>query len=266
MRASSPSRSHHASQSGPTPSPASDWVVSPDHATRVSSSSRTARTASSTSSAATAASNSVSSLRISACRAVGARHRPDEPEEAGATPWPSFSQRPGRPARRWGGSTPLRDYFRLAGPPHGHDAVADHGRRASVEIEHAPRVLVDAEYPPGVRQLRLEDGQPPLAQIAEAGVVVAPLGVVVVGDDRHVGPEGAEQVEPVGPDRVGTHLVDLVHRHRVAAQREGGGAGEHHAPPVGQLVGEQIGHVGPGPLAQGVGGAAGPGEHPAGRP
>ena len=85
---------------------------------------------------------------------------------------------------------------------------------AGVEVEDASGVLVDAEHPAVVGHLRLQGGQAPLAQVAEPGVVGAALGVVVVGDDRHVGTEHTEQVEPVGPHRVGADLVDLVHRAR----------------------------------------------------
>ena len=64
------------------------------------------------------------------------------------------------------------------------------------------------------------------------------------------GPSAPEQVEPVRPHRIGPHLVDLVDRYRVTAEREGGGTGEDHAPAVGQFVGQQVGHVGARPTAR----------------
>ena len=72
--------------------------------------------------------------------------------------------------------------------------------------------------------------QPPLAEVAEPGVVGAALGVVEVRDDRGPQPGGpAEHVEPVEPARLLADLVDLVDRHRHAAR--GSGPPRRRTPP-----------------------------------
>ena len=58
---------------------------------------------------------------------------------------------------------------------------------------------VDPEHEVPRGKEGLQDPQPGLAQVAEARVVAAALGVVVVGDDRHGEAEGGEQVESVKP-------------------------------------------------------------------
>ena len=52
------------------------------------------------------------------------------------------------------------------------------------EVEDAGGVLVDAQDAGLVGELALQFDESLLAQVAEAGVVVAAFGVVVVGDDR----------------------------------------------------------------------------------
>ncbi|MGI9121171.1 MAG: hypothetical protein ACR2G7_13810 [Acidimicrobiales bacterium] len=95
--------------------------------------------------------------------------------------------------------------------------------------------------------------------------MVAPLGVVVVRDHRHRRETGhGQQVEAFEPVEVLAHLVDLVDGHRGGAEGEGGGAGKRHAPASFELVCEHAGDRGSGPLAQGVGRAAGAGEDEAG--
>ncbi len=79
-----------------------------------------------------------------------------------------------------------------------------------------------------VGQLRFHAGQPLLAEVAEAGVVVAALGVVVVRDHhRRQAADRSTRFEPRHPVRIDAGLVDLVHRHGVRAERQRGGAGQH---------------------------------------
>ena len=95
------------------------------------------------------------------------------------------------------------------------------------------------------RQRPFEHPQPSLAHVAEPGVVVAALGVVVVRDDR--GPQTgrlAEQVEAVQPGRIRPDLVDLVDRDRRHAEGQRGGARHRDDAAVGQLPGEAAG-IGP---------------------
>ena len=127
----------------------------------------------------------------------------------------------------------------------GEPAVAEHTRCLLREVEQDGRVLVDPEHERLVGQFPFQQRQPPLAQIAEAGVVGAALGVVVVRDHRHLEGDAGQEIEPVEPVGRRAHLVDLVHGHREPPQRERGGAGERDAPAGLELVGD-IGEAGGG--------------------
>ena len=117
--------------------------------------------------------------------------------------------------------TRLRPAARTVAPPRPSTvAVPD------FEVEQQGRVRVDAQHEDVIGQLSLEAREAALAEVAEARVVGATLGVVVVGDDGHAQAQGSEDVEPIEPVGVRTDLVDLVDRDRVGAQRQGGGAGE----------------------------------------
>ena len=72
---------------------------------------------------------------------------------------------------------------RGAPAPHGERAATGDRDRAGVEVHDDRGVLVDAEHPGVVGQHRFHHRQPPLAHVAEARVVRAALGVVVVRDD-----------------------------------------------------------------------------------
>ena len=134
-----------------------------------------------------------------------------------------------------------------------------------VEIERDGGVLVDADDEGVRRQHLLHLRQSTFAQVAEPGVVVAALGVVVVRDhhDRQAG-HLPDEVEPLGPGRWLARLVDLVHRHRVRAEGERGGAGEDDHAAALEPIGEQLRDLGVAPLPQRVGRAARTGEDPAG--
>ena len=70
-------------------------------------------------------------------------------------------------------------------------AAAEDRRGVGVEVEDHAGVLVDAEHERAGGQLPLEPLQPGQTEVAEAGVVVAALGVVEVGDDGDGQPERA---------------------------------------------------------------------------
>ncbi len=93
-------------------------------------------------------------------------------------------------------------------------ALADDLGGVGVEIDDDAGVLVDAEDEHPVGQRRLQHGEASLAEVAEPGVVVAALLVVVVRNHGDVEPDLAQDVEPVDPVRVRADLVDLVHGHR----------------------------------------------------
>ena len=137
---------------------------------------------------------------------------------------------------------------------------------ALVQVEDAGGVLVHPQDEDVVGQLGLEGGQAPLAHVAEPGVVVAALGVVEVRHDHRPQAHLGHQVEAVQPVRPVAHLVDLVHRQGVRAQGAGGGAGKGDGAAGAQLLGQDHRHLAAGPLLQGVGRAAGPGEHVGGLP
>ena len=112
--------------------------------------------------------------------------------------------------------------------------------------------------------LALENGQTSFAQVAEAGVVIAPLGVVIVRYHTDLRAQERRQIQARFPNRVRSDLVYLIHRYREPAEGEGGRAGKHHASAVLELVGEKVGDVGLGPLAECIGRATRSGEDPLG--
>ena len=59
--------------------------------------------------------------------------------------------------------------------------------------------------------------------VAPAGVVVATLGIVVVGDDGGAKSGLRQDIETGQPGQLGTDFVDLVNRSSVGAERESGG-------------------------------------------
>ena len=125
--------------------------------------------------------------------------------------------------------------------------------------------LSTPEHERAVGEHRLEGPQPALAHVAEAGVVGAALGVVVVGHDGGSQPgRRTQQVEPLEPGRIVTDLVDLVHRDRDDAERERGGARHRQDPAARELLPERVGDARPRPLPERVAGAARPGHHVAG--
>ena len=118
-------------------------------------------------------------------------------------------------------SLPLGKTVAPAVDPDRHPAEAGDRRRSRRSRSRTSAVWLSTprtNVPGG--QLPLQHPQPALAHVAEAGVVVAALGVVVVGDDR--GPQAGrrpEQVEPVAASagRL-AHLVDLVDGDRDGAR------------------------------------------------
>ena len=110
-----------------------------------------------------------------------------------------------------------------------------------------------------MRQSPFEAPQAPLAHVAEAGVVRAALGVVVVGDDGGAQAGGrAEEVEPVEPAGLLADLVHLVHGDRDDADRERRGARHREDAARAarrQLRREGIGDRAAGPLAERIAGA-----------
>jgi hypothetical protein len=97
-------------------------------------------------------------------------------------------------------------------------------------------VLVDTEDEDALAQLALHAGKAALAQVAVAGVVGAPLGVVEVGDDRGVEARLGQQIQAREPVGVLAHLVDLIDRHRGRAQGQRRRAGEGDAPAGAQFL------------------------------
>ena len=92
-------------------------------------------------------------------------------------------------------------------PPDGDDAVAHYRCVTRLEVQDQTGVLVHAQDPSAVGHLSLECRKAPLAQVAVTGVVVAALGIVVMGDDRDIGTEnrlqqmarGLEVAEGIAP-------------------------------------------------------------------
>ena len=123
---------------------------------------------------------------------------------------------------------------------------------------------IDAQHEVTRRQLLLQQSQAALAEVAEAGVVRAALGVVVVGDDRGVQAQVGQQVQAGQPGRVRADLVDLVDRDGVGAEGECRRAGERHEAAVGQLARQERGDLRGLPLAKRVARAARSGEHEVG--
>ena len=194
----------------------------------------TAATAPSASPAASAASNAASAARVLLGQRSGvARRSTGSPGGTARRPAAAAvaarRTSPVPPARRtsrgtvWpASSTAWRPSLRSV-----THAAADDRRRVGVEVDDQPGVLVDAEHERAVGQLALEPFEPGQTEVAEAGVVVAALGVVEVGDDGDRQPDRGQQVEAVEPEGVRADLVDLVDGHRRDAQRERGRAGEH---------------------------------------
>ncbi len=71
---------------------------------------------------------------------------------------------------------------------------SEHGRRARAQVEDQRRVPVHTQDEDVRRQLRLQDLQAALAEVAETRIVIAAFGIVVVRHDRHRQAEGREQV------------------------------------------------------------------------
>ncbi len=115
-----------------------------------------------------------------------------------------------------------------------------------------------------VRKQRLEGPETRLSHEAEAGVVGAALGVVPVGDHGQVEAEAAHDVDPGLPARLFAYLVDFVHRQRETPHRQGRGTCRHQAAAGLDALGQNVGDGGAGPLAHGVGGAAGPDQNKVG--
>ncbi len=149
---------------------------------------------------------------------------------------------------------------------HGDHALADDLGGVGVEIHDQRRVLVDADDVPVGTQLGLEALQARGTQVAVAGVVIAALGVVVVRDHGDGQAQGCQQIEARDPFGFGADLVDLVDRHRRHAECEHRRRREHHGAAPGQLVGEDVGDGGAGPLTKGIRGASRSGEDPIGLP
>ena len=130
-------------------------------------------------------------------------------------------------------------------------------------------MLVDAEDEP-VAEVGLDLGQPPTADVAEAGVVRAALAVVVVRDDRAPpAQDPAHQPDPRLPAGVLADLVDLVDGQRPVPEGDHGRGREHQGSPTGPgatHAGEGLGHARALPAAACVARGSRPGEDPVGGP
>ena len=144
--------------------------------------------------------------------------------------------------------------------PQRDSAVTGHLSRSSVDVNDESGVLVDTEHPGAVGEHGLHRDQSSLAEIAEAGVVMAALGVVVVRDHRGVDADRREEVEPVGPERLMSALVDLVDGDGGDTDGQRGGRGEHHDTASVEFRSQHSGHRGVAPLLDGVGRRAWSGE------
>ena len=108
---------------------------------------------------------------------------------------------------------------------------------------------------------RLQQRQALLAQVAEAGVVGAALGVVVVGDEGHVEAQRCEQVEARRPTRVPRPPCRSRRRGRSTTPSVRAAAeAKVTAPPGDSFSASRPGTRVPCPLPERVGRAAGPGE------
>ena len=98
-------------------------------------------------------------------------------------------------------------------------------------------------------------------------VVGAALGVVVVRDDHTRALEAGRlhEIETVEPVHGLADLVDLVHRHAEASERQGRSAREHDGASLGELRGQGLRHRRSLPHRQRVRWAPRPGEDEAGR-
>ena len=56
------------------------------------------------------------------------------------------------------------------------------------------------------------------AHVTKTGVVMAALGIVIVGDDRNIESNFAEDIESFEPVRIIADFVNLVHRDRVTTK------------------------------------------------
>ena len=56
------------------------------------------------------------------------------------------------------------------------------------------------------------------AQVTESCVVMAALGIVVMGDNRNIEPNLAEYIKSFKPRGIIAHFVNFVHRDRVATK------------------------------------------------
>ena len=255
----------------------SDCRVSRDHSTIADSSSRIAATAPSASRASSAAPNAASWSFAAAASESGtlAGSRLHCSFSCAAYTWPGSdrglipcaARAPGLRPRSDPGASALEtsgagaegvdgdglaglDAHRLAVAAQRDGALADDLGGVGIEIHHDTGVLVDAEYETSVRQRWLEHGQAPLAQVAEPGVVVAALGVVVVWDHRNVEANLCEHVEAVQPVRVDADLVDLVDGHGRPPERERRRRREHDRSARAQLLADRIGDRRAAPLAE----------------
>ena len=124
----------------------------------------------------------------------------------------------------------------------GHAAQPRDGHEPGFEVQDQRGVAVDAEDERPLGPHRLEVPQPSLAHVAEAGVVVAALGVVVVGDDGRAqagrGARGGRALRasagrrrPCRSRRPGSMTTPRVSAAALAIVR---------MPPLGQLLGERV--------------------------
>ncbi len=160
-----------------------------------------------------------------------------------------------------------------------HDRCRQHGRdarapdretssaadlsRFSGQVENDGGVLIDAENGRARRQVCLHGRKPPLAQVAEPGVMRAAFGIVIMRDHRDRQADGSEQVQAIQPVRVGASLVDLIDGHRRQASSGGCGRRQHgDSGPAGHAVPQSVADRLTPPSGQCVGRAAWPGEYP----
>jgi len=162
-----------------------------------------------------------------------------------------------RPEQPQGTPFPLSTDLLPPVPAQGHLPDPPHAGLVPPEVQDAGRVFVHAQDPDLPGQQGLQAAEARLPHEAEARVEGAPLRVVPVGHHHQGEAEPAQQVDPVGPERVLTHLVDLVHRETEPSHGEGRGAGRGeaaslHDPPFQDLRDGRVP-----PLPERVGGAAG---------
>ena len=110
--------------------------------------------------------------------------------------------------------------LRFATDANGDGSISDDVSASRIAIDDQSGVFVNSENPGAVRKKSFHVLKASFAEVAEPGVVVASLCVVVVGNHDRVDADMAEQVKAVHPMRFHTAFVDLVHRNGVAAQGE----------------------------------------------